>query len=160
MPTHDDLTLVIAGWPYAEFADNKKDIEGNYLKAIELAPDLPRGCASATREAPFAGRGGPELFPQALRSRLGSRGRRRLQQGLHNGAGILDAFRGRRTLRRRPSTNHCRARGHSRRAMGEYQRTRDAQVGAMYDFTCELATARAAATRTATDPWGGSRQPD
>ena len=24
--------------------------------------------------------------------------------------------------------------------MGEYQRTRDAQVGAMYDFTCELAT--------------------
>ena len=25
-------------------------------------------------------------------------------------------------------------------AMGDYQRTRDAQVGAMYEFTCELAT--------------------
>ena len=24
--------------------------------------------------------------------------------------------------------------------MGDYQRTRDAQVGAMYDFTCDLAT--------------------
>ena len=24
--------------------------------------------------------------------------------------------------------------------MGEYQRTRDADVGAMYDFTCDLAT--------------------
>ena len=31
-PTHDDLTLVIAGWPYAEFAANKADIEGTYLK--------------------------------------------------------------------------------------------------------------------------------
>jgi len=25
-PTHDDLTLVIAVWPYAEFAANKADI--------------------------------------------------------------------------------------------------------------------------------------
>src|SRR5438034_451297 len=27
-PTHDDLTLVVGGWPYAEFEANKKDIEG------------------------------------------------------------------------------------------------------------------------------------
>ena len=31
VPTHDGLTLVIAGWPHAEFEANKKDIEGNYL---------------------------------------------------------------------------------------------------------------------------------
>ena len=78
MPTHDDLTLVIAGWPYAEFADNKRDIEGNYLKAIEQAPDFAGRLRNATREAPFAGDRGAELFSQALRPRLGARGRRRL----------------------------------------------------------------------------------
>ena len=62
MPTHDDLTLVIAGWPYAEFAENKKDIEGNYLKAIEQAPDFAKRLRSATREAPFAGATVPNYF--------------------------------------------------------------------------------------------------
>jgi hypothetical protein len=28
-PTHDDLTLVIGGWPYAELEANRDDIEGN-----------------------------------------------------------------------------------------------------------------------------------
>jgi hypothetical protein len=26
-PTNDDLTLVVGGWPFAEFEANKKDIE-------------------------------------------------------------------------------------------------------------------------------------
>ena len=62
MPTHDDLTLVIVGWPYAEFADNKRDIEGNYLKAIEQAPDFAERLRGATREAPFVGAAVPNYF--------------------------------------------------------------------------------------------------
>jgi 2-polyprenyl-6-methoxyphenol hydroxylase-like FAD-dependent oxidoreductase len=31
-PTNDDQTLVIAGWQFAQFEANKKDIEGNYHK--------------------------------------------------------------------------------------------------------------------------------
>ena len=99
MPTHDDLTLVIAGWPYAEFAENKKDIEGNYLKAIELAPDFARAAAQRNTRSTVRRRSGAELFSQALRPRLGSRGRRRLQQGLHNGTGNSRRLPGRRTLR-------------------------------------------------------------
>ena len=45
--THDDLTMVIVGWPYAEFAENKKDIEGHYLKAIDLAPSFRRSLCVA-----------------------------------------------------------------------------------------------------------------
>jgi hypothetical protein len=30
--------MVIVGWPYAEFAACKRDIEGNYWRVIELAP--------------------------------------------------------------------------------------------------------------------------
>ena len=48
-PTNDDLTLVIAGWPYAEFEANRKDIEGNYLETLDLVPRVrrapPRGDA-------------------------------------------------------------------------------------------------------------------
>ena len=34
--TNADLTVVIGGWPFAEFEANKKDIEGNFLNALEL----------------------------------------------------------------------------------------------------------------------------
>ncbi len=87
MPTHDDLTLIIAGWPYAELAENKKDIEGNYLKTIELAPVFAERLRGAKREARFAGAAVPNYFRRPLRVRLGARGRRRLQQGLHYRAG-------------------------------------------------------------------------
>ena len=114
VPTHDDLTLVIAGWPYAEFAENKKDIEGNYLKTIELAPDFARAPARRDARSAVRRRGGAELFSQALRPRLGARGRRRLQQGLHHRAGNSRCLPRRRTLRDGDSTSHSRARGHSR----------------------------------------------
>src|SRR5512134_1029959 len=54
-PTHDGLTMVIAGWPYAEFTRNKKDIEGNYLKTIGLAPTFADRLRAARREERFAG---------------------------------------------------------------------------------------------------------
>ena len=99
MPTHDDLTLVIAGWPYAEFAENRKDIEGNYLKAIELAPDFARRLRSATREAPFAGAAVPNYFRKPYGPGWALVGRRRLQQGFRNGAGNSRCLPRRRTLR-------------------------------------------------------------
>jgi 2-polyprenyl-6-methoxyphenol hydroxylase-like FAD-dependent oxidoreductase len=54
-PTNDDLTLVIGGWPFAEFEANKRDIEGNYLKMLELAPEFAERVHAATREARFVG---------------------------------------------------------------------------------------------------------
>src|SRR5687767_4020519 len=37
-PTHDGLTLIVMGWPYAEFDANKRDVEGNYLKVMDMVP--------------------------------------------------------------------------------------------------------------------------
>jgi flavin-dependent dehydrogenase len=76
-PTHEDLTLIIGGWPYAEFEENKKDIEGNYLKTIELVPafaDFRRPLTRRQAGVAVRWHGRAELFPQALRSRLGARG--------------------------------------------------------------------------------------
>src|SRR6266699_57641 len=37
-PTHDGLTMTVGGWPYAEFEANKRDVEGNFLEMLDLAP--------------------------------------------------------------------------------------------------------------------------
>ena len=85
-PTHDGLTLTVGGWPYAEFEANKKDVEGNFLKMLELAPEFADRVRGAKREAPFAGAPVSEFLPQAIRSRVGAGGRRGLQQGPDHGA--------------------------------------------------------------------------
>ena len=54
--------MVIVGWPYAEFEANKKDIEGNYLQTIELAPAFAERLRGARRQARFAGAAVPNYF--------------------------------------------------------------------------------------------------
>jgi hypothetical protein len=46
-PTHDGLTLVVAGWPYSDFQADKKDIEGTYLNILAQAPDFAERLRSA-----------------------------------------------------------------------------------------------------------------
>ena len=60
--TNDDLTLVVGGWPFAEFEANKKDIEGNFLKMLELAPPFAERIRAAHREARFVGTAVPNFF--------------------------------------------------------------------------------------------------
>ena len=138
-PTHDGLTLTVGGWPYAEFEANKKDVEGNFLKMFDLAPEFAERVRGAKREAPFAGAAVSEFLPQAVRSRLGAGGRRGLQQGPDHGAGDQ-----RRLPRRRAcaiALDQAFTGGRSfDEAMGEYQRARDEHVLPMYEFTCQLAT--------------------
>ena len=54
-PTNDDLTLVIAAWPYPEFEANRRDIEGNYLKTLALAPTFAERVDAGQRESRFYG---------------------------------------------------------------------------------------------------------
>jgi flavin-dependent dehydrogenase len=61
-PTSDDLTVVIAGWPYAEFEANKKDIEGNFLKAYDLAPASAERLRAGARETRFVGTAVPNFL--------------------------------------------------------------------------------------------------
>ena len=41
-PTNDGQTLVIVFWPHAAFHEVRADIEGNFLMALELAPELKK----------------------------------------------------------------------------------------------------------------------
>ena len=72
-PTHDGLTLVIAGWPYAEFAANRQDIEGNYLEGDGAGAGLCRSvCARARREERFPGAAVPNYFRKPYGPWLGT----------------------------------------------------------------------------------------
>jgi 2-polyprenyl-6-methoxyphenol hydroxylase-like FAD-dependent oxidoreductase len=138
-PTHDGLTLVIAGWPYAEFEKNKQDIEGNYLKAIEQAPAFAERLRSAARVAPFAGTAVPNYFRKPYGPGWALAGDAGYNKDFITAQGILDAFRDAELCATALDQAFSGARPFED-AMAEYQRIRDAQVGAMYDFTCELAT--------------------
>jgi 2-polyprenyl-6-methoxyphenol hydroxylase-like FAD-dependent oxidoreductase len=138
-PTHDDLTMVIAGWPYAKFAENKKDIEGNYLKTIELAPPFAERLRGAKREAPFAGVPVPNYFRKPYGPGWALVGDAGYNRDFITGQGIMDAFLDAELCagavdRALSGTRPFEA------AMIEYQRTRDARVKPMYEFTCQLAT--------------------
>jgi flavin-dependent dehydrogenase len=138
-PTHEDLTMVIVGWPYAEFTEHKKDIEGNYLKTIELAPAFADRLHGAKRETSFVGAAVPNYFRKPYGPGWALVGDAGYNKDFITSQGIMDAFH---------DAELCvvaldRAFSGTRpfdAAMGEYQRTRDERVKAMYEFTCQLAT--------------------
>ena len=138
VPTHDGLTLVIAGWPYAEFADNRRDIEGNHLRAIELAPEFAMRLRSARREAPFAGTAVANYFRKPYGPGWALVGDAGYNKDFITAQGILDAFRDAELCATALVQSLSGARPFED-AMSEYQHTRDAHAGPMYDFTCELA---------------------
>ena len=137
--THDGLTLVIAGWPYAEFAENRKDIEGHYLKAIALAPAFAERLKGATRQARFAGAAVPNYFRKPYGRGWVLVGDAGYNRDFITAQGILDAFRDAELCATALDRFFSGARPFES-AMAEYHRARDARVEAMYEFTCQLAT--------------------
>jgi 2-polyprenyl-6-methoxyphenol hydroxylase-like FAD-dependent oxidoreductase len=139
VPTHEDLTLVIAGWPYAEFEENRKDIEGNYLKTIELAPSFAERLRGAKRVARFAGAAVPNYFRRPHGPGWVLVGDAGYNRDFITAQGIMDAFHDAELCAAALDESFSGARPFED-AMDEYHRTRDARVKAMYDFTCQLAT--------------------
>ena len=136
--THDGLTLIIAGWPYAEFAENKKDIEGHYLKTIELAPAFAGRLRGAKREARFAGAAVPNYFRKPYGRGWALVGDAGYNKDFISAQGMLDAFRDAELCAGALDASFSGTPFDD--AMGAYRRTRDARVKAMYEFTCQLAT--------------------
>jgi len=138
-PTNDDLTVVIAGWPYAEFEANKKDIEGNLFKAYDLAPAFAERLRAAARETRFVGTAVPNFFRKPHGPGWALVGDAGYNKDFITAQGIHDAFRDAELC----VTALDEAFGGTRSfdaAMADYQTRRDAQVLPMYEFTTELAT--------------------
>lgn len=138
-PTHDGLTMIVAGWPFPEFEANRKDVEGNYLAVLELAPGFADRVHAARRVGRIAGTPVPNFFRKPYGPGWALVGDAGYNKDPITAQGIMDAFL---------DAERCvraldRAFGGARpfdEAMREYQRDRDEHVRSMFEFTCQLAT--------------------
>jgi 2-polyprenyl-6-methoxyphenol hydroxylase-like FAD-dependent oxidoreductase len=138
-PTHNGLTLTVGGWPYSEFETNKKDVEGNFLKSFDLAPEFADRVRGAKREAPFAGAAVSNFFRKPYGPGWALVGDAGYNRDPITAQGISDAFRDADRCAIALDQAFTGARSFDE-AMGEYQRDRDEHVLPMYEFTCQLAT--------------------
>jgi 2-polyprenyl-6-methoxyphenol hydroxylase-like FAD-dependent oxidoreductase len=137
--THDGWTLVIAGWPNAEFEANKRDVERHYLETIGLAPALADRLGSAKREAPIAGATIPNFFRKPFGPGWALVGDAGYNKDPITAQGISDAFRDAESLVTALDDSWSAVRSFED-AMAEHQSARDEHVLPMYEFTCQLAT--------------------
>jgi 2-polyprenyl-6-methoxyphenol hydroxylase-like FAD-dependent oxidoreductase len=138
-PTNDGLTLVIVGWPFAEFDANRKAIEGNFLETLELAPSFADRVRTAKREDRFAGAAVSNFFRKPYGPGWALVGDAGYNKDFITAHGIQDAFRDAElcaTALDKTLSGACSFDV----AMGGYQSARDEQVLPMYEFTCQLAT--------------------
>jgi flavin-dependent dehydrogenase len=138
-PTNDDLTLVVVGWPYAEVSAYKADVEGNYLKTFELAPEFAARVRDAKREARFAGGAVANYFRKPYGPGWALVGDAGYTKDPITAQGITDAFRD--VERCTNALVEVFEQGASYEgAMSKWQRTRDEHAIPIYEFTTNMAT--------------------
>src|SRR3954451_2517453 len=139
IPTNDDLTLLLVGCPFAQASEFRRDIETNYVEAIHRDPAWADRLSGATRVERFTGGGVPNFFRKPYGPGWALVGDAGYTRDPVTAQGITDAF---------IDAEHCAAGLHDALAgtrpfddaMGEYHRSRDERVSAIYEFTTELAT--------------------
>jgi flavin-dependent dehydrogenase len=136
--THDGLTMVIGGWPIAEFEPNKKDLEGNYLRMLQLVPTFAERLRGARREARLFGAVLPNFFRKPYGPGWVLVGDAAYHKDSITAQGITDAFREAERCAGALDQVLSGARP-VEQVMADAQRVRDEHVRPMYDFTCELA---------------------
>jgi 2-polyprenyl-6-methoxyphenol hydroxylase-like FAD-dependent oxidoreductase len=138
-PTHDGLTLVIGGWPMAEFQANKGDLDGNFRKMLELAPAFAERVQTATRQGRLVGTAVPNYFRRPYGPGWALVGDAGDNKDFITAQGMLDAFRDAERCTQALDQTFTGAASFET-AMAGYQASRDTQVLPMYGLTCQLAT--------------------
>ncbi len=142
LPTNDDLTLLVLGWPYAESNAYKADVEANYLKTLELAPEVAARVRSAKREDRFHGGSVPNYFRKPYGPGWGLIGDAGYNKDPITAQGISDAFRDADVYSTALDEIFTGARTFED-AMAEYHAARDEHALPIYEFTTQLATMEA-----------------
>jgi 2-polyprenyl-6-methoxyphenol hydroxylase-like FAD-dependent oxidoreductase len=138
-PTHDGLTMIVLGWPYGEFDENKKDVEGNFLATLGLVPEFAERLKGAKRQSKIAGAVVPNFFRKPYGPGWTLVGDAGYTKDPITAQGIKDAFRDAELCVNALDQMFTGERSFDD-AMGDYQNTRDADVLPMYEFTTQLAT--------------------
>ena len=138
-PTNDDLTLIVGGWPYAQFEENRKDYEGNFMRMLDLVPEFAERVRGGKREEKFVGASVVSYFRKPYGPGWALVGDAGYNKDFMTAQGITDAFR---------DSDLCANAIHSwlsgtrayEEVMKEYQSTRDQHVMPMFELTCQIAS--------------------
>jgi len=138
MPSNDGLTLIVVGWPYAEAAAYKADVEGNFLATLEMVPEFAERVRGATRVEPFLGGAVPHFFRTPYGPGWALVGDAGVTRDPITAQGISSAFA---DAERCSTAVDAWIRGAATYddAMGAWHRERDAVSLPVYEFTAQLA---------------------
>jgi len=139
IPTNDGLTLVVVGWPTAEKDAYRADIEGNYLKTLDMVPEFADRVRAATRETPFTGGAVANFLRQPFGPGWALVGDAGYTKDPITAQGISDAFRDAEQCAGALDEAFTAVRTFDD-AMRAYHRDRDRHVLPMFEFTTQLAT--------------------
>lgn len=141
-PTNDGQAVIIVYWPNRLFHEVRADIEGNFLKSLEMAPALAERVRRAERIERF--RGTADL-PNFFRKPYGPGWALVGDAGYHKdpvtALGITDAFRDAEFLAEGVQDGLSGVRPMAD-ALADYHRRRDQAVMPLYELTCENAALR------------------
>ncbi len=137
-PTNDGLTLVIAGWPFREFAANRDDVEGSYLATLGTAPAFADRLRTARMESRIVGTAVSNYFRTPYGPGWALVGDAGYNKDFVTAQGIQDAFRDAELCAGALNEAFSGARPFDA-AMRDYQSERDEALP-MYEFTAELAS--------------------
>ncbi len=137
-PTNDDLTLVVGGWPIAEFEENKKDIEGNFMRMLDMVPPFANRVRAGKREDRWYGAAVPNFFRKPFGPGWALTGDAGYNKDFITAMGISDAF---------SDADLCASALHAwlagdrdlEEAMSAYQQKRDAHAVPVFELTCQIA---------------------
>jgi len=136
--TNDGLTMVVVGWPIAEAASYRADVEANFYTTLDRAPEFAARVRGAERVEPFNGGSVPGYLRKPYGPGCVLVGDAGYNRDPVTAQGISDAFRDADLV---AAAVDAWSRGDRTfdAAMLDYQSTRDASVGAVYEFTTLLA---------------------
>jgi 2-polyprenyl-6-methoxyphenol hydroxylase-like FAD-dependent oxidoreductase len=137
--THDGLTLVISGWPFAQHSKYKGDIEASYLATMAISPEFADRLGCAKLESRLLGTAVPNYFRKPYGPGWALVGDAGYNKDFVTAQGIADAFH-QAELLVEALDRHFSGHAGFDDGMSGYQQARDVEAMPMYEFTCELAT--------------------
>ncbi|WP_239117718.1 FAD-dependent oxidoreductase [Paractinoplanes ferrugineus] len=135
-PTNDGLTMVVGGWPHAELAAHRDDVEATLTETFALSPEFTERIRDAKREERIVGATVPNYFRVPFGDGWALVGDAGYSRDFITAQGITDAFLDAgelahaldRTLRGEPG------------ALAGYQARRDARAMPHYQMTLGIAS--------------------
>ena len=138
-PTNDDLTLVIGGWPHAEMAEHRNDVEATLMATFATSPSFTERIRAASRVEPLVGASVPNYFRLPYGPGWALVGDAGYSRDFITAQGITDAFLDAEGCAQALDAA-LTATAPYERAMAGYHAGRDARALPVYQMTLQIAS--------------------